>query len=66
MSNANRFRDSTQIELPCAALDEHRSPLESAFTVTVVTDETQCRIIGSPMEIKAVSNFLSRRGIALP
>lgn len=65
MSNASRLRDSTQIELPCGALTELRSQLEANFTVTVVTGESACRIIGSPVEIKAVSEFLGRHGVAI-
>jgi hypothetical protein len=66
MSNAARLRDSTQIELPCGTLAELREPLEANFTVTVVTGESGCRIIGSPVEIKAASQFLGRHGVRLP
>ena len=66
MSNAERLRDSTQIELPCGTLTELRDPLEANFTVTVVSDDSGCRIIGSPVEIKAASEFLGRHGVRLP
>ncbi len=66
MTTPARLRDSTEIVLPCDALDGLRPELESEFTVTVVAPEGQpCRIIGSPVEIKAVSQFLSRHGISI-
>lgn len=67
MSNSTRLRDSTEIVLPCDSLEEFRDDLESEFTVTVFTPPTgECRIIGSPVEIKAVSDYLARHGISLP
>lgn len=67
MPDPTRLRDSTQIELPCQSLDQIRDDLEAEHTVTVIQpDGQQCRIIGSPIEIKAVNNFLSRHGVALP
>lgn len=67
MPNPNRLRDSTQIELPCRSLEGIQDDLEAEHTVTVVQPEgQQCRIIGSPIEIKAASNFLSRHGVTLP
>ena len=67
MPDPTRLRDSTQIELPCQSLDGIRDDLEAEHTVTVVQpDGQQCRIIGSPIEIKAASNFLSRHGVTLP
>ncbi|WP_224332333.1 hypothetical protein [Haloprofundus halobius] len=61
------LRDSTQIVLPCTSLDGIREELESQFTVTVFSrGDARCRIIGSPVEIKAASEFLSRHGITLP
>lgn len=67
MPDPSRLRDSTQIVLPCNALDGVRPKLESQFTVTVFEgDEGVCRIIGSPVEIKSVTDFLSRQGVTLP
>ena len=67
MPNPSRLRDSTQIELPSQSLEGLREQLERQYTVTILqSDATQCRIIGSPVEIKAVSSFLSRHGISLP
>jgi len=67
MPDPTRLRDSTQIEVPASSLEGLRAELEAEFVVTIVEDQsTQCRIIGSPVEIKAVSGFLSRRGVSLP
>ncbi|MFB6123732.1 MAG: hypothetical protein ABEJ78_09780 [Haloferacaceae archaeon] len=64
MPDPESLRDSTQIVVPCDALDGLRSDLEAEFDVTVFsTDEVGCRIIGSPVEIKEVSNFLARHGV---
>jgi hypothetical protein len=66
MPDPSHLRDSTQIELPTETLDDFRDRLEAEFTVTILQDESaQCRIVGSPVEIKAVSGFLSRHGVAL-
>jgi hypothetical protein len=57
------FRDCTEIRLPCEALDGTREEIEAQFTVTIFqTEDAACRIIGSPVEIKKVSAFLSRQG----
>lgn len=64
MPDPSRLRDSTQIVLPCEALAGVRRELETEFTVTVFPNgEAECRIIGSPVEIKAVSEFLTRQGV---
>lgn len=66
MSDAATFRDSTQIVLPCDALDGIRETLEAKFVVTVFSVEgAMCRIIGSPVEIKNVSQFLARHGVSV-
>ncbi|MFB6079914.1 MAG: hypothetical protein ABEJ81_02760 [Haloferacaceae archaeon] len=67
MPDPSRLRDSTQIVVPCDALDDVRGELEAEFAVTVVAyHDVTCRIIGSPVEIKDVSQFLSRHGITHP
>jgi len=67
MSDAATFRDSTQIVLPCEALEGIRSDLETEFMLTILCEGNQSlRIIGSPVEIKAASRFLSRRGVSIP
>lgn len=65
MPDPARLRDSTQIVVPCRALDGIRDRLETEHVVTVFEAEGQCRIIGSPVEIKAVSDFLTRHGIPI-
>lgn len=64
MPDPSHLRDSTQIELPSETVDGFRDQLEAEFTVTILqSDSAQCRIVGSPVEIKAVSGFLSRHGV---
>lgn len=66
MSNSTRFRDSTEIVLPCNSMEEFRDDLEAEFTVTMFNPpEGDCRIIGSPVEIKAVNDYLARHGLTL-
>ncbi|MFQ3320277.1 MAG: hypothetical protein ACI80F_002356 [Natronomonas sp.] len=66
MAGHSGFRDSTQIVLPWKRLDGVHSDLESKFTVTVHDEGTEARIIGSPVVIKEVSDFLVHHGISLP
>lgn len=67
MPSPSSLRDSTQIELPANSLEGLREQVEAEYTVTVLQpDPDQYRIIGSPVEIKAVSSFLGRHGISLP
>ena len=65
MSDPARLRDSTEILLPAGAIDGIREDLEEQFTLTILTDESEVRIIGSPVEIKSASDFLARNGIAV-
>lgn len=65
MPDPARLRDSTQIVLPCQSLDDVRGELEEEYTVTVFESDGVCQIIGSPVEIKSVSGFLTRHGITL-
>ncbi|WP_254863667.1 hypothetical protein [Halovivax gelatinilyticus] len=66
MPDASMLRDSTQIIVPRTTIDELEARLDERFMVTIVeeTDST-CRIIGSPVVIKDVSEFLSTRGVNL-
>ena len=65
MPDPERFRDSTQIRLPWDVFDGVHDDVETEFTVTVI-DEGRCaRIVGSPVEIKRVSEFLTRHGISV-
>jgi hypothetical protein len=64
MPDPERLRNSTEIVVPCVSLSGIRGDLESDFAVTVFrTDEATCRIVGSPVEIKAVGCFLARHGV---
>ncbi|MEF8791903.1 MAG: hypothetical protein V5A61_17370 [Haloarculaceae archaeon] len=66
MTDPSSLRDSTQIVLDHGVLDGVREEIEAEFTVTVHEAERTVRIIGSPVEIKAVTRFLARNGVSLP
>jgi hypothetical protein len=66
MPDPSKLRDSTQIAVPCDSLDDVRDELEDEFTVTVFPNDGICLIIGSPVEIKAVDQFLARHGVSVP
>jgi len=65
MTEVARLRDSTQILLPCSAVSGLRADLEDQFTVTIRTEDSRVRIIGSPTEIKGVNDYLARNGVAV-
>jgi hypothetical protein len=65
MTDAARLRDSTQILLPEETLQGLREELESRFVVTIRAEKRRVRIIGSPVEIKDVSDFLTRNGVTV-
>lgn len=65
MPDPERLRDSTQIVVPRGALEGLREQLEAEFTVSVLETERHCRIVGSPVEIKAVNSYLARQGVAV-
>jgi len=65
MSDVARLRDSTQIVLPSGTLDGLHADLQSEFTVTVTRDDQRVKIVGSPVEIKMVSDFLARNGVTV-
>ena len=65
MANPARLRDSTEIVLPAGTLEGISRDLESAFSITLSREGSTVRIIGSPVEIKAVSEYLVRHGIRL-
>lgn len=65
MPDPSSLRDSTQIVLPCHALDGLRDRIRERFTVTVVETDGYDRIIGSPVAIKETSDFLARNGVAV-
>lgn len=65
MTDAARLRDSTQILLPASALEGIHEEVKQEFAVTVRREGGQIRIIGSPVVIKDVSEFLARNGITV-
>jgi hypothetical protein len=65
MPDPSTLRDSTQIVLPCDLLDGLRDDLDEEFTLTIVSANGQCRIIGSPVEIKEASDYLVRHGVSV-
>ncbi|MFU8868460.1 hypothetical protein [Natronococcus sp.] len=66
MPEPSQLRDSTQIVLPRETLESIEPHLDEEFTVTVVPkDDDSCLIVGSPVEIKDVGEFLARRGITV-
>ncbi|MFC7165745.1 hypothetical protein [Halospeciosus flavus] len=66
MADASTFRDSTQIVLPRPELEGLCEELDQQFTVTLFEEDGYVRIIGSPVVIKDVGNFLARQGVSLP
>jgi hypothetical protein len=70
MPDPSRLRDSTQIVLPTEDLDGPSEDIKTALNdecvVSIYEEDGYYRIIGSPVEIKAASKFLSRHGITLP
>jgi hypothetical protein len=66
MPDPSNLRDSTQIVLPTSTLEGIRTDLEEQFTVTITERDNVARIIGSPVVIKEVSEYLTRQGISLP
>lgn len=66
MPDPSTLRDSTQIVLPRDTLAEYETQLDEQFTVTIFPeDDDYCRIIASPVEIKAVNDFLARNGVSV-
>ena len=65
MTDPASLRDSTQVVLSHGVLDGLREELEAEFTVTIYEEGPTVRIIGSPVEIKAVTQFLAMRGVSL-
>jgi len=60
------FRDSTQIVVRWDALAGLRSDIASEFTVTIRAEGAAARIIGSPVGITELTDYLARLGLALP
>lgn len=73
MPDPSNLRDSTQIVLPTEELDGLEEDLEDEFVVTICTPNGESpetveyvRIIGSPVVIKEVSDYLAHHGVSLP
>jgi len=66
MSDPARLRDSTQIVLPPETPHGLCDDLEAEFSVTVAEEGSTSRIIGSPVVIKDVCEYLVRHGITVP
>ena len=67
MPDPSSLRDSTQIVLPEEAIHGLEAQLDDEFTITIFPEgDGYVRIIGSPIEIKAASQFLARQGVSLP
>ncbi|AAG19502.1 MULTISPECIES: hypothetical protein [Halobacterium] len=68
MGDPAAYRDSTQIVLPVGTLEDIEVDLEAEFMVSVFrpTDAEIVRIIGSPVVIKEVTEFLTRHGVHMP
>jgi hypothetical protein len=63
MTGAAGLRDSTQIVLPVEALEGLRGDLDRQFVLTVVENDGRARLVGSPVEIKRASDWLTRQGV---
>ncbi|MFB6132197.1 MAG: hypothetical protein ABEJ44_02180 [Halanaeroarchaeum sp.] len=65
MVDAGSLRDSTQIVLPREAIRGVQEEVESEFVVSIVEEGDAVRIVGSPVVIRDVTDFLCRRGISV-
>jgi len=66
MTDPSNLRDSTQIVLPASTLEGFREDIEEQFTVSFLERDGVVRIIGSPVVIKAVGEYLTRQGVNVP
>ncbi|MFW5905391.1 MAG: hypothetical protein ACOCSP_02520 [archaeon] len=66
MVDAASLRDSTQIVLPRGALAGVKEDLETEYVVSILNEGDTVRIVGSPVVIREVSDFLCRQGISVP
>jgi hypothetical protein len=65
MSDAATLRDSTQIQLPQSTLENLEAEVAERFEITVHRTDCRVRLIGSPVVIKQVGDFLARRGVSV-
>ncbi|GAA0286869.1 MULTISPECIES: VNG_1110C family protein [Halobacterium] len=66
MPDPSSLRDSTQIVLPVSTVEGYREDIDEKFTVSFLEHEEMVRIIGSPVVIKNVSEYLARQGVNVP
>nr|WP_227777252.1 hypothetical protein [Haladaptatus pallidirubidus] len=66
MTDASWFRDNTQIVLPTGALDDCRDELEQRFMITAVDEQDTTRLIGNPVVIPKVHDWLVSQGLVPP
>ncbi|GAA0254232.1 hypothetical protein ACFFQF_17530 [Haladaptatus pallidirubidus] len=66
MTDVNWFRDATEIVLPIGVLDEYCDELERQFMITVVGEQDTIRLIGSPVVISEVRDWLISKDIIAP
>ncbi|MCU4925582.1 hypothetical protein OB905_06220 [Halobacteria archaeon AArc-dxtr1] len=66
MPTPTQLRESTQIVLPRERIRGIEAQLHEEATVSVFEErDGYCRLVGSPVEIKAASEFLAKNGIPL-
>ncbi len=65
MPSPASLRDSTQVTLPADAPDDLRATVDREFTVTLVECDGGVRVVGSPVVIKEVNEFLAHHGVAV-
>ncbi|NHN41076.1 hypothetical protein G9C85_05425 [Halorubellus sp. JP-L1] len=66
MPDPAQLRDSTQIVLERETLADLEADVEDRFMVSIApVDDERCRLVGSPVVIKDVSDFLARNGVAI-
>lgn len=66
MSDASWFRDATEIVLPNGVLDGYRDELECQFMITMVDEQDMTRLVGSPVVIPEVRDWLVSKEIVAP
>lgn len=66
VTDASWFRDATEIVLPIGVLDEYREELECQFMITVVNKQDTTHLVGSPVVIPEVHDWLISKGIVAP
>ena len=66
MADASWFRDSTQVVLPTGTLGGYRDELKQQFMITIVDEQDTTRLIGSPVVIPEVRDWLVAHGIVAP